>query len=558
MNIDAGFFRTACVGDYVWEDSNGNGIQDKGEVGLVGVEVELVDNNGVLAKDINNTELVVQTDAEGKYEICNVVPGEYYVQVKAPNGYYFSPKGVVDNDSIDSDIDANTKKSELFTLDSGERVDTVDAGLFKTACIGDYIWEDKNANGVQEEGEEGIAGIRVKLYKDGEEVVTDIEGNSFVNETDAKGEYKFCNIMPGDYEVRVEVPEEYYVTRKDVNITTDDKDSDLGEFLDTNKEVSMPIVSILSGEDNLTIDGGLFKSACIGSQVFLDKNGNGVYDEGDEALEGVEVTIIPVEDEYGNINYINTLKEELTSATTNSNGYYEFCNLIPGDYKIEVEPTQEQEKRKKDFALLSGSSDLIKLDSGQNDLKVYVSTADICLGDTVWYDENLNGIQDEGLEYRVKNIPVHLYMKDDSGNWVQARTIQNDLVQTVYTDTEGEYSFCGLEPTKDYKIKFDLPEGYMPITPNMTDDETKDSDADENAEIIITAADIVQHLEYQELKDDRLGDYTRDIGIYCECSDFKVHPEDYKELSAPSFNVLGLLSLLMIFLGASFYRKREL
>ena len=39
--MDAGFIPTADIGDFVWEDTNGDGIQDVGEPGIEGVEVTL-------------------------------------------------------------------------------------------------------------------------------------------------------------------------------------------------------------------------------------------------------------------------------------------------------------------------------------------------------------------------------------------------------------------------------------------------------------------------------------------------------------------------------------
>ncbi|RIN72313.1 hypothetical protein BU015_12605, partial [Staphylococcus simulans] len=79
--IDSGFFKpvvapepvpaTYNLGDYVWEDSNKDGIQNSNEVGIAGVTVTLTKPDGT-------TETTV-TDANGKYEFTGLENGDYTV-----------------------------------------------------------------------------------------------------------------------------------------------------------------------------------------------------------------------------------------------------------------------------------------------------------------------------------------------------------------------------------------------------------------------------------------------------------------------------------------------
>ena len=50
-----------------------------------------------------------------------------------------------------------------MTLTSGESNTTVDAGLIEPASLGDFVWEDDNANGIQDAGEDGIEGVNKAL-----------------------------------------------------------------------------------------------------------------------------------------------------------------------------------------------------------------------------------------------------------------------------------------------------------------------------------------------------------------------------------------------------------
>ena len=80
-------------------------------------------------------------------------------------------------------------------------------------AIGNFVWHDRNKNGVQEAGEEGISDVRLKLYNG-----DDIEKDT----TNATGRYKFKDLCEGSY--RVVVAEE---TLPQGCYQTFDKDGDL-------------------------------------------------------------------------------------------------------------------------------------------------------------------------------------------------------------------------------------------------------------------------------------------------------------------------------------------
>jgi len=115
----------ATIGDFVWVDSNNNGIQDGGEAGFPdGVTVDLYYCNGTFVA--TNT-----TDASGYYSF-QVAPGEYYVQFALPaGGYIFSPQDQGLDDAVDSDADPATGKTVCITMEPGEIDLTWDAGLYQ-------------------------------------------------------------------------------------------------------------------------------------------------------------------------------------------------------------------------------------------------------------------------------------------------------------------------------------------------------------------------------------------------------------------------------------------
>ena len=74
----------AALGDFVWLDTDMDGIQDAGEIGVANVTVRLLDGNG-------NELATTTTDANGFYSFTNLAPGTYRVDFVPPAGYTISP-----------------------------------------------------------------------------------------------------------------------------------------------------------------------------------------------------------------------------------------------------------------------------------------------------------------------------------------------------------------------------------------------------------------------------------------------------------------------------------
>lgn len=111
----------AQLGDFVWKDLDADGVQDAGEPGVGGVTVNLLNSAG-------STIATTTTDSSGKYLFTNLAPGDYRVGFVAPTGYAFTAQNV-GSDSLDSDADPLTGRSQLVNLVAGESDLTLDAGL---------------------------------------------------------------------------------------------------------------------------------------------------------------------------------------------------------------------------------------------------------------------------------------------------------------------------------------------------------------------------------------------------------------------------------------------
>jgi hypothetical protein len=175
-----------------------------------------------------------------------------------------------------------------------------------TASLGDLVWEDTNANGQQDDGEDGVSGVTVNLTG------TDIFGNPVTGTTttDGDGEYLFDNLVPGTYSVTFVKPAGFLFSPS--NVGDDASDSD------ANTTTGATGTYVLNaGDENLTVDAGLYQTAALGNRVWLDVNQNGKQDSGEVGVPGVSVTLFAG-------------ATQVDSTTTDANGNYLFTGLTPG------------------------------------------------------------------------------------------------------------------------------------------------------------------------------------------------------------------------------------
>jgi len=407
ITADFGFQGTASIGDTIWEDTNGDGIQDPGETGIAGVTVTLYD-------DMGNVVATAITDANGNYDFLNLPPGDYTVTVTPPAGY--------DNTG---DPDGTFDNTTDVTLGPGEDNNVEDFGYQGNGSIGDTIWEDTNGDGIQDPGEAGIAGVTVTLYDDmGNVVATAI--------TDANGNYDFIDLPPGDYTVTVTPPAGY------------DNTGDPDGTFDSTTDVTLG-----PGEDIDVEDFGYQGNGSIGDTIWEDTNGDGVEDPGEAGIAGVTVTLY---DDMGNV---------VATAITDANGNYDFIDLPPGDYTVTVTPPAGYDNTGDPDGTFDSTTD-VTLGPGEDiDVEDFGYQGNGSIGDTIWEDTNGDGVEDPG-EAGIAGVTVTLY--DDMGN----------VVATAITDANGNYDFIDLPPG-DYTVTVTPPAGYDNTgDPDGTFDSTTD------------------------------------------------------------------------------------
>ncbi|MCU7495074.1 MAG: choice-of-anchor A family protein [Ignavibacteria bacterium] len=234
--------KPVSLGDKVWLDSDMDGIQGATESGIEDVTVQLYDCSGAFIKE-------TETDFNGNYYFKNLNPGSYKVKFVLPNGYLFT-KIDVSGDDKDSDADLTTGFTTCYTLTSGENNYTIDAGICEIpapkASLGNLVWNDVNKNGLQDDGEPGIANVTVELYQcSGTEPVATVSTNS-------NGIYSFTNLNEGDYKVKFILPENYAFTSKDASAANDETDSDADQSTGLTG-----CYTLKGGDVNNSVDAGM-------------------------------------------------------------------------------------------------------------------------------------------------------------------------------------------------------------------------------------------------------------------------------------------------------------
>jgi hypothetical protein len=200
--------------------------------------------------------------------------------------------------------------------------------------VGNFVWDDLDQDGRQDAGEPGLSGVTVQLWNAAK---TNFIGQTTTN---SNGNYTLVAPTPGDYRVRVLLPNPNLdqFSPKDYNdgaASPDLRDSDINP-----SGTNSGFTDIYTFGSNLisitSIDGGIIvyrpptptrtpTPINIGNFVWHDLDGDGVQDAGEPGVGGVTVQLW------------NAAKNDLiASTTTNANGNYTVVAPIPGDYRIRV------------------------------------------------------------------------------------------------------------------------------------------------------------------------------------------------------------------------------
>lgn len=352
---------------------------------------------------------------------------------------------------------------------------SVVANNCQNASIGNFVWNDANANGIQNPGEGGIPNVKVELYRDDNLLYA-------TTTTSATGQYSFVNVLPGNYYLKfsnAKIGSNDLVPTFRKEGTNDAIDSDIDALGLTQ------IFSVVAGVDNNDLDAGYYLCSKIGDNVWFDTNKNDIWESTENGINGLPVRL------WRNVNGSWVLFDQTLTGhkpgTPSDDGYFLFC-APPGTYYIEIQipPIGLVTARPniggnpfKDSDITNangkGTTNSFTVASGQNKLDIGAGYYPMAIaGNLVWLDENANGFQ-EANEPKVQDVKVEAF---------DANT--NELLGQAISNTEGVYKIEYLEK-RDVYYRFTPPAG-LGATIYDSNDDKMNSDVDHSHGLNTTRA----------------------------------------------------------------------
>ena len=105
--------------------------------------------------------------------------------------------------------------------------------------------------------------------------------------TASDGSYLFDSIVPNDYYIAFDNPNSSHIITED-SVSNGSTNSDI---TGSNGAGTTNTFTLSSGENELDIDAGYYEYAVIGDQVWLDTDGDGTQDSGENGIQGVTVEL---------------------------------------------------------------------------------------------------------------------------------------------------------------------------------------------------------------------------------------------------------------------------
>jgi len=188
---------------FVFEDSDNNGMMDRGELPIEGATVTLLDASSA-------TVSTALTDASGRYEFAGLATGTYTIVETQPATLDGGVDALDGKESVgslggtvDNLRDSNAIRAIAFAL--GEIGSGYNFGEVAPAGLSGFVWEDFNNDGEVNFGEKAIENVSIQLTG------ADDRGHavSLMATTNAEGFYTLLGLRPGAYKLTEMQPVEF-------------------------------------------------------------------------------------------------------------------------------------------------------------------------------------------------------------------------------------------------------------------------------------------------------------------------------------------------------------
>ena len=399
----------------VWEDFDGDGTRDAGELGMADVTIYLdLDADG--RRDFG--EPSAPTNQDGVYSLTNVLPGTYTVLEVVPAGYRQT-------------FPTTGQGPHGVTISPGETVTGIDFGNYQLpAEVHGITWEDLDGDHVRDIGEPGMPGVTIYLdlnyngQLDPEEPRAVTLADDSGTPEDEAGTYALTDLAPDTYSVAQVVPDGYVQTFPDGS--------------------GVHVLALQPGDVAADINFGNSEPGEIRGTKWEDMDGDGTRDAGEPGMAGVTI--------YLDLDHDGRRETEEPSAVTNEDGEYALVGLVPNTYAVaEVVPSgyvQTFPSKMDPYVLtLQPGEVLMGIDFGN------IKAAEI--RGATWEDQDGDGVRDAG-ETGMGGVRIYLDLDHDG---------QRDADEpSTLTNADGEYALTDVAPGT-YAVAEIVPSDYLQTFP---------------------------------------------------------------------------------------------
>lgn len=346
-------------------------------------------------------------------------PGDYIVrELTQPDGFLdgresVDGKSVIPNSWLTDEIQVTLGATPLTKLGFGE---------VKAVSLAGSAFIDGNGDGVFDTEETGAEGAVVTLSG------VDDTGASVTRQAEiaADAAFSFAGLRPGNYKVASSLLPKYMAGP-----------GVPGDQGGTSGPASVSSIALASGTDATGYLLPQIESAAVTGLVYLDRNSNGVRDEGEPGIANQTVTI------FGTAGG----RDVKLSAVTNADGEYTFAELVPGAYTITSPATAGYTATGTEAGSLGGTpgtdsiSDITLAPGDLGDGYLLGRSAQLTLSGRAFLDRNSNGAVDS-VDTLLSGIRVTLTGTTSTGESITRQAI---------TNARGAYAFPRL-PDGVYRI----------------------------------------------------------------------------------------------------------
>ena len=418
--IGIGVTKAGSIEGEVWLDESSDGIKNSDEPPMEGVTVTLTNAD-------TDEQLTTVSASDGTYSFDLIPPGTWNLRVVLPEGAgntKYSSKGGANRSVITTD-----QKYKKFTIKSDQTFDQQYIGLIEGAKLHGIAFMDANHNGLYDEGEEPLSGVKIEVSK----AYADKPISTVTTGKD--GLWEVGGLRAANYEVRVVLP-----SKGGIYFSAVAEGGNRFPYR-TNRRESTLSLTVSKAED-VEIDIGGVTLATISGYAYYDKDFSGTKGSSEKVASSMSVTLV---DADGN---------EVSTVKTDGKGKYLFEEVMPGTYTIRTTAVKDYAFTKiaEDNIIYNesdgaGSSAPFEITMGSKNQNFNIGMVlPGILSGTVYADANDNGRMDAD-EGGLAGTTVELISEEDGS-----------VAYSAEVGEDGAYRFDAVMPGS-YHLHYIMPDG---------------------------------------------------------------------------------------------------